>query len=189
MLFIFVPDFDKVIKSERYKVKTSNKDILKRIDALENLLKKHPVNANRQTGKPMTFKEACAYLGYAPSYLYKLTYKNIIPHHKPTGKMLYFFKDEIDEWIIESNDDTSTSLSAGFRIENPPKGRRTSAELKDETKLEKDPNQVDLFEKGFEEKKGKRNEGKIEGGSSASRSACVKEEVVIEFPLKSRRNK
>jgi excisionase family DNA binding protein len=102
MLFIFVPVLTKE-KTERYKVKTSNKDILKRIDALENLLKKHPVNANRQTGKPMTFKETCAYLGYAPSYLYKLTYKNIIPHHKPTGKMLYFFKDEIDEWIAKSS--------------------------------------------------------------------------------------
>ena len=102
MLFIFVPDLTKE-KTKRYKVKTSNKDILKRIDVLENLLKKNPININRQTGKPMTFKETCAYLGYAPSYLYKLTYKNIIPHHKPTGKMLYFFKDEIDEWIANAN--------------------------------------------------------------------------------------
>jgi excisionase family DNA binding protein len=73
----------------------SNKEILQRIDALENLLKKNP-------DKPMTFKETCAYLGYAPSYLYKLTYKKIIPHHKPTGKILYFFKNEIDEWISSS---------------------------------------------------------------------------------------
>ncbi len=92
----------RISRIERYKVKPSNKDILKRIDALENLLKKHPGQSKTQTGKPMTFKETCAYLGYAPSYLYKLTYKNIIPHHKPTGKMLYFFKDEIDEWITKS---------------------------------------------------------------------------------------
>lgn len=84
-------------------MKPSNKDILKRIDALENLLKKHQGQSKTQTDKPMTFKEVCAYLGYAPSYLYKLTYKNIIPHHKPTGKMLYFFKGEIDEWIAKSN--------------------------------------------------------------------------------------
>lgn len=154
-------------------MKTISKDILKRIDALENLLKKHPVNVNRQTGKPMTFKEACAYLGYAPSYLYKLTYKKIIPHHKPTGKMLYFFKDEIDEWIYKSS------------VER----RVMSDELKDKKESEKDPNQVDLFEKGFKEKREKSNKGKIEDGSSASRSARVKEEVVIEFPLKSRRNK
>ena len=107
-------------KTERYKVKTSNKDILKRIDVLENLLKKNPINANRQTGKPMTFKEVCAYLGYAPSYLYKLTYKNIIPHHKPTGKMLYFFKDEIDEWIANAKAGTSTALSARGRMKSAP---------------------------------------------------------------------
>ncbi|TSA27415.1 MAG: DNA-binding protein [Ignavibacteriales bacterium] len=77
-------------------------EILKRIDELENLLKKNPDHAYRQTSKPMTFKETCAYLSYAPSYLYKLTYKKIIPHHKPTGKMLYFFKNEIDEWIAKN---------------------------------------------------------------------------------------
>ena len=113
-------------------MKTNNKEILKRIDALENLLKKHSAHDNNQTGKPMTFKETCAYLGYAPSYLYKLTYKKIIPHHKPTGKMLYFFKDEIDRWIYKAN--------VKLRIEN--------AELKDEYNVEKDPNQIEM---GFDE--------------------------------------
>ncbi len=131
MLFIFVPDLTKE-KTKRYKVKTSNKDILKRIDALENLLKKNPSNANRQTGKPMTFKEVCAYLGYAPSYLYKLTYKNVIPHHKPTGKMLYFFKDEIDEWICSSAQSKAHSA----------KGEGTSGST---TLTASDPCQVEMF--------------------------------------------
>lgn len=85
-----------VLKIERYEMKATNKEILERINTLENLLKKYP-------DKPMTFQETCAYLGYAPSYLYKLTYKKIIPHHKPTGKMLYFFRNEIDEWIAKSS--------------------------------------------------------------------------------------
>ena len=139
MLFIFVPVLTKE-KTERYKVKTSNKDILKRIDALENLLKKHPVNIDRQTGKPMTFKEACAYLGYAPSYLYKLTYKNIIPHHKPTGKMLYFFKDEIDEWICSSA--KSKAHSAKGEGESGSTTSSTSSELRLSTA---DPCQVEMF--------------------------------------------
>ena len=40
--------------------------ILKKLSTLEELLKK-------KDDKPLTFREACSYLGYAPSYLYKLT--------------------------------------------------------------------------------------------------------------------
>ena len=127
--------------------------ILQKLSTLEDLLKK-------KDDKPLTFKEACVYLGYAPSYLYKLTYRNVIPHYKPTGKMIFFSKNEIDEWVYKSNVNTSAALSAGFRIENPPNGRRTSAELHDENNIEKDPNQMEME---------------------------LKDEVVIEFPLKSRR--
>jgi excisionase family DNA binding protein len=66
--------------------------ILEKIGMIESLLRK-----SRE--KPMTFRETCVYLGIAPSSLYKLTHKNQIPHHKPTGKLLFFFKDEIDMWI------------------------------------------------------------------------------------------
>lgn len=72
------------------------KDILARLTALEEKL-------NQNSNNPMNFHEACEYLGFAPSTLYKLTYQNIIPHYKPTGKRLYFFKKELDEWIFRSN--------------------------------------------------------------------------------------
>ncbi|HSH67953.1 MAG TPA: helix-turn-helix domain-containing protein [Bacteroidia bacterium] len=57
--------------------------------------------------KPLNFKEACAYLGFAPSYLYKLTYRKIIPHYKPSGKMLFFSKADLDEWIFKNRDQKS----------------------------------------------------------------------------------
>lgn len=69
--------------------------ILKKLSTLEDLLKK-------KDDKPLTFKEACAYLGYAPSYLYKLTYRKVIPHYKPSGKMIFFSKNELDGWIFKS---------------------------------------------------------------------------------------
>lgn len=50
--------------------------------------------------KPLNFREACAYLGFSPSYLYKLTYRKVIPHYKPMGKMLFFSKHELDEWVF-----------------------------------------------------------------------------------------
>jgi len=46
----------------------------------------------------MTFYEAADYLGYRDSYLYKLTCHRKIPFRKPGGKLLFFFKDELDEW-------------------------------------------------------------------------------------------
>ncbi len=93
--------------------------ILQKLSVIENLLK-------RKDDKPLTFKEACNYLGYAPSYLYKLTYKNIVPHYKPTGKIIFFSKNELDEWIFKSSverrvqseelneEDASSSLSTKY---------------------------------------------------------------------------
>jgi excisionase family DNA binding protein len=52
---------------------------------------------------PMTFKDTCDYLRISVSYLYKLCYSNRIPFHKPAGKILYFYRSEIDEWICEGS--------------------------------------------------------------------------------------
>ncbi len=120
--------------------------ILKKLSVIEDLLK-------RKDDKPLTFKEACTYLGYAPSYLYKLTYKNIVPHYKPTGKIIFFSKNELDEWIFKSRPHLGP-LPKGEEEIDTPVSVGTS-----------DPGQVDMFEK----------------------PQSIKEEIIIEFPLKSRR--
>lgn len=81
--------------------KQTENSVLKKLTSIENLLQK-------KDDKPLSFKEACAYLGFAPSYLYKLTYKKIIPHYKPTGKMLFFSKCELDEWIFKKSGERKT---------------------------------------------------------------------------------
>lgn len=35
----------------------------------------------------LSFEEACAFLNFSKSYLYKLTSACAIPHYKPSGKM------------------------------------------------------------------------------------------------------
>ncbi|MFA6978631.1 MAG: helix-turn-helix domain-containing protein [Ignavibacteriaceae bacterium] len=67
--------------------------LLEKLNKLENILKKND-------DKPLCFKEAAAYLGFRPSYLYKLTHKKLISFYKPSGKMLFFSKSELDEWIF-----------------------------------------------------------------------------------------
>jgi excisionase family DNA binding protein len=73
-----------------------NKDeLLRRISNIERLLEE------RKT-KPLNLVEAAKYLSISQSHLYKLTSQRKIPSHKPNGKYLYFFKDELDEWIVTS---------------------------------------------------------------------------------------
>lgn|SRR5690554_4368528 len=50
----------------------------------------------------LTFEEVCSYTGLSRSDLYKLTCTNKIPHSKPFGKMLYFDRREINNWLLQN---------------------------------------------------------------------------------------
>ena len=39
------------------------------------------------------------YMGISKSYLYKLTMGQKIPHFKPMGKMCYFNRVELEQWL------------------------------------------------------------------------------------------
>ena len=56
------------------------------------------------TKKVFTFSEACMYIGVSESMLYKLTANKEIPHYKPRGKMIYFAKEELDEWLLQNHE-------------------------------------------------------------------------------------
>ena len=51
------------------------------------------------TKEILTSTEAAQYMGVALSYLYKLTMRREIPHYKPTGKMVFFRRDELEQWL------------------------------------------------------------------------------------------
>lgn len=48
----------------------------------------------------LNFKEAIEFLGVSKSMLYKLTHKKEIPYYKPNGKLIFFKKSELEEWIL-----------------------------------------------------------------------------------------
>lgn len=52
--------------------------------------------------KVLTFEETAEYTGLSRSYLYKLTSANQIPHYKPSGKQLYFDREEIESWLKQN---------------------------------------------------------------------------------------
>lgn len=58
----------------------------------------------------LSFVEAAAYTGFAESYLYKLTSARKIPHYKPTGRKLFFKRDELDAWILRNPVKTDEQL-------------------------------------------------------------------------------
>ena len=51
----------------------------------------------------LTSAETAKYLGISQSYLYKLTMRGEIPHTKPTGKLCYFSRAELEQWLKKTN--------------------------------------------------------------------------------------
>ncbi len=50
----------------------------------------------------LTFEEACIYLGRSTSFMYKLTSGRLIPYYVPNGKLIYFKRTELDEWVLHN---------------------------------------------------------------------------------------
>lgn len=52
----------------------------------------------------LNFEEACEYVGFKASYMYKLTSTGMIPHYKPCGKMIFFRREELEEFLTRKAD-------------------------------------------------------------------------------------
>ena len=71
-------------------------EILLKLTEIENLLR------GKQSDL-LNLNQAAQYLSISNSQLYKYTSQRKIPFHKPAGKYLYFFKGELDLWIINNS--------------------------------------------------------------------------------------
>jgi excisionase family DNA binding protein len=63
------------------------------------------------TKEVLTSDEAARYMGISKSYLYKLTMKQEIPHFKPMGKMCYFNRAELEQWLQSNRVATSSEIN------------------------------------------------------------------------------
>jgi excisionase family DNA binding protein len=52
--------------------------------------------------KVLTFEEGCQYLGYAKSYVYKLTSSGILPYSKPNNKSIFFDREKLEMWMLSN---------------------------------------------------------------------------------------
>ena len=56
------------------------------------------------TKEILNMKDACQFLGFSQSMLYKLTCNGEIPHFKPRGKSIFFEKKELTTWIKKNGE-------------------------------------------------------------------------------------
>ena len=60
------------------------------------------------TKEVLTSEEVARYMGVSRSYLYKLTMRREIPHYKPMGKICYFNRKEVEQWLQSNRVATDT---------------------------------------------------------------------------------
>lgn len=65
------------------------------------------------TKEVLTSDEAARYMGISKSYLYKLTMRQQIPHYKPMGKMCYFNRVEIENWLQRNKVEAKELVETG----------------------------------------------------------------------------
>ena len=63
------------------------------------------------TKEVLTAEETARYMGISKSYLYKLTMRGEIPHYKPMGKMVYFNRAEVEEWLQQNRCATASEIA------------------------------------------------------------------------------
>jgi len=51
----------------------------------------------------LNVEELSDYTGFKKSYIYKLVHSNSIAFSKPNGKVLFFERKKIDEWLLKNS--------------------------------------------------------------------------------------
>lgn len=62
--------------------------------------------------KILTIEEVTEITGLSKSTLYKMTSARQIPHYKPTTRLLYFLREEVEAWMLRSRIATSEELES-----------------------------------------------------------------------------
>lgn len=81
----------------------------KDIEALAESVARKVICATKEV---LTFDEALRYTGLKKGCLYKLTSSRVIPHSKPNGKMVYFRREDLDQWLMSNPVATNAELNA-----------------------------------------------------------------------------
>lgn len=78
------------------------------IEQLADIITANIISTQKEV---LTSEEAAKYMGVSKSYLYKLTMRQQIPHYKPMGKMVYFNRLELENWLQNNRVSTEDEIS------------------------------------------------------------------------------
>jgi len=99
-------------------LKFNRMDLEERLIQVEDTVRMIGLN----TKEVLTFDEVARFTGLSKSYLYKLTSSKRIPHYKPTGKLCYFNREEVEAWLQENRISTDEEISQKAQIYCMKKG-------------------------------------------------------------------
>lgn len=91
-------------QSQNQKQKNMEQDLQKVADLIT-------AKVSLNTKQVLTSDEAASYMGVSKAYLYKLTMGKKIPHYKPMGKMVYFNRQELEQWLQANRVATDVEIS------------------------------------------------------------------------------
>jgi excisionase family DNA binding protein len=90
-----------------HKILTMQESLLiEKLAAIEQMLANH----NTLLKDVFTLEEACHYLSFSQSYMYKLTSTKQIPYYVPTGKKIFFKREELDLWLLQNRQSTNAEI-------------------------------------------------------------------------------
>ena len=87
-------------------------DISKQLEVIEVLLK----NQNTLLKEFFTLEESAEYLSLSKSAMYKMTSKKEIPYYNPGGKIIYFKKVDLDNWVYSRKIDSVLEVEQELEV-------------------------------------------------------------------------
>ena len=98
-----------------------------RLDALEHLL--------FEAKDVLTVEEAAMFLGLSKSFVYKMTHEGSLPFYKPNGKVCYFEKAALLDWMLSTKVASTggTTYQIAYKKKGTSKWKYTTTTSKSKT--------------------------------------------------------
>ena len=96
------------------------KTINEELSSIKQELKKLSNQKQLNSKEVLSFEEAVKHLNVSKSFLYKMTSEGKIAFSKPSGKLIYFKKTDLDNWMLsnrsESIEEIEMSINEKLKV-------------------------------------------------------------------------
>lgn len=105
----------------------NNKEMEQKIEMLQEQMQRVLDYSLLAAKKVLNFSDVALLTGISRSHLYRLTCTHQIPYYKPTGKLVYFDRAEIEAWMKQNRQNTvaeAGQMAAAYTVRHEKKGGR-----------------------------------------------------------------